>query len=88
MAWTITTRNSVRTEMWLGYVGLSVPCDLIMAVVHYQPAWDRRIAQSHGALPPDVCCVVLLEDGRALPARRSIEDLRRQWAAWQAERAP
>ncbi len=72
--------------MWLGYTELSVHCELIMAVVQYQGAWDRRIVQSHGTLPPGVRCVVLLEDGQALPARRSIEDLRRQWAAWQAAR--
>ncbi len=72
--------------LWLGYSGLVVECAAISAIVRYQQAWDRRIIQSYGTLPAGVCCVVLLEDGRALPAQRPAEDVRRQWAAWQAHR--
>ena len=72
--------------MWLGYSGLMVDCSAISAVLHYRPAWDRRIVQSYGSLPAGVCGIVLLEDGRVLPARRSVDDLRRQWSTWQAQR--
>lgn len=71
-------------DIWLGYSGLTVNCAAISAVVHYQNAWDRRIVQSYGAIPPGIQSVVLLEDGRALPAQRTIEELRRQLATWQA----
>ncbi len=71
--------------IWLGYSGLVVECRAISAVVRYQQAWDRRIIQSYGTLPAGVRCVVLLEDGRALPAQRSADEVRRQWLAWQAE---
>lgn len=77
----------VHSELWLGYAGLNVDCALIMAIVRYQAAWDRRIIQTHGLLPPGVQCVVLLEDGTALPARRPLDHLRRQWLRWQAEHA-
>ena len=70
-------------EMWLGYSGLVVDCAAISALVLYQQAWDRRIVQSYGTLPAGVRCVVLLQDGRALPAQRPIDDLRRQLIAWQ-----
>ena len=80
-------KSNVPDEIWLGYADLNVQCQMIMALVQYQEAWNRRIVQTHGTLPPGVRCVVLLEDGRALPARRSVEDLRRQWTAWQASHA-
>ena len=73
--------------VWLGYSGLVVDCAAISAIVQYQQAWDRRIIQSYGKLPEGVRCVVLLEDGRALPAQRSTDDVRQQWNRWLAERA-
>ena len=73
-------------QMWLGYSGLAVNCAMVTAVVVYQPVWDRRILQSYGSLPAGVRCVVLLEDGQALPAQRPIEDLRRQLTAWHTQR--
>ncbi len=81
------TKSSMGDEMWLGYAELNVELSHVMAVVRYQNAWDRRIVQSHGALPPGVRCVVLLEDGRVFPARRALDDLHRQWTAWQAAHA-
>ena len=75
-------------ELWLGYAGLSVECAAVSALLHYRETWDRRIRQSYGAVPADVSAVVLLEDGRALPARRPLADLRRQLQQWEARREP
>ena len=71
-------------ELWLGYDGLVVPFDLISALLVYQPAWDRRLMQAYGRVPADVRAVVLLNDGRMLPARRALDDLQARWSAWQA----
>jgi hypothetical protein len=79
--------SNLADELWLGYAGLIVDYGRITAIVAYQRAWDRRIKQSHGTLPAEIRCVVLLEDGRALPSRRPLDDLRRQWTTWQAARA-
>ncbi|CAA9289382.1 MAG: hypothetical protein AVDCRST_MAG26-3978 [uncultured Chloroflexia bacterium] len=75
----------MNEEIWLGYAGLSVECSAVSALVQYQPAWDRRIHQSYGAIPVGVSTVVLLEDGRALPARRPLDELRRQLRQWQVQ---
>jgi hypothetical protein len=75
------------TELWLGYDGLLVPLASITAVLAYQPAWDRRIIHAYGSVPPDVRAVVLLDDGRALPARRALNDLHARWTEWQATRS-
>ncbi len=77
-----TPSSNLDETLWLGYSGLVVECAAVSAVINYQSVWDRRIIQSYGRLPAGVCCVVLLEDGRALPAQRSTDDLRRQWNAW------
>ncbi len=73
----------MSAEMWLGYGGLSVPPASVSALVRYEPGWDRRIVQSYGSVPPYVEAVVLLRDGRALPAQRPVADLRRQLQQWQ-----
>lgn len=73
-----------QQELWLGYDGLLVPLRMISALLVYQPVWDRRIMHDYGRVPPDVQAVVLLHDGRALPARRALADLRLRWNAWQA----
>ena len=78
-------KSSLLGEIWLGYSGLSVESSHISAIIQYQPAWDRRIVQSHGAVPAGVQCVVVLQNGDVLPAGRAIDDLRNQWTAWQAE---
>lgn len=70
-------------ELWLGYDGLIVAFAEISAVLVYQPAWDRRIAAAFGGVPPDIRAVVLLQDGRVLPARRALADLQARWATWQ-----
>jgi hypothetical protein len=71
-----------QAELWLGYSGLSAECAAVTAILQYQQTWDRRIIQAFGRVPSGVRCVVLLDDGRALPARRAVDDLRSQWAAW------
>lgn len=71
--------------MWLGYDGLSVRYTRVSAIVAYQATWDRRIIQAYGEVPADVCAVVLLEDGKALPARRPLEELHQQLVAWNAD---
>ena len=76
--------NSALDDLWLGYDGLVVPFRMISALLVYQPVWDRRIVHDHGRVPNDVQCVVLLHDGRVLPARRALADLRARWSAWQA----
>ncbi|MBV9789762.1 MAG: hypothetical protein JOZ51_16365 [Chloroflexi bacterium] len=76
-----------QQELWLGYDGLLVPLPMISALLVYQPVWDRRIMHDYGHVPSDVQAVVLLHDGRALPARRALADLRLRWNAWQAAQA-
>jgi hypothetical protein len=73
-----------QAVLWLGYSALSAECADVAAILQYQQAWDRRIAQAFGRVPPGVRCVVLLEDGRALPARRPLDDLHTQWIAWKS----
>lgn len=74
-------------EVWLGYDSLLVPFNIISALLVYQPAWDRRLTQAYGHVPTDVQAVVLLTDGRVLPARRTLADLQTRWSSWQAEQA-
>ena len=76
-----------QAMMWLGYSGLSAEYAAVTAILQYQQAWDRRIEQAYGRVPAGVCCVILLEDGRALPARRAFDDLHRQWTAWKTRSA-
>ena len=71
-------------ELWLGY-DLLAPFELINAVLAYQPAWDRRIAQAYGHVPHGIQAIVMLSDGRLLPSRRSLDDLHARWTAWQQE---
>lgn len=78
---------SFQQELWLGYDGLLVPLSMISALLVYQPVWDRRIMHDYGRVPADVQVVVLLRDGRALPARRALADLRLRWNAWQTAQA-
>ncbi len=70
------------TELWLGY-DLLAPYDQISAVLAYQPAWDRRIVQAYGQVPNGIQAIVMLNDGRLLPSRRSLADLHTRWTAWQ-----
>lgn len=73
------------SELWLGYADLLVPLEAISALLRYQAAWDRRIARDYGRVPSDVQAVVLLKDGRVLPARRALADLHERWIRWQAQ---
>ena len=78
------TDEAPPQELWLGYDGLLVPFRLISALLVYQPVWDRRIAHNYGRVPVDTQAVVLLRDGRVLPSRRTLADLRERWNAWQS----
>ncbi|WP_029214606.1 hypothetical protein [Kallotenue papyrolyticum] len=78
------TEREATAPIWLGYSGLSVAAAEISAVLRYQPLWDRRIAHNYGSLPAGIRSVVLLKDGRVLPSRRTMDDLRRQWQALRA----
>lgn len=70
-------------ELWLGYNDVLVPFTEISALLVYQAAWDRRIIQAFGRVPPDAQAVVLLADGRVFPSRRALEDLQSRWTGWQ-----
>ncbi|HEX6289145.1 MAG TPA: hypothetical protein VFZ66_08130 [Herpetosiphonaceae bacterium] len=74
---------TAQHDLWLGYDGLLVPLSMISALLVYQPVWDRRILHDYGRVPTDIQAVVLLHDGRVLPARRALADLRARWSAWQ-----
>lgn len=78
------TDDRAPYELWLGYDGLLVPFAEISALLVYQPVWDRRIIAAYGNVPNDARAIVLLRDGRALPARRALSDLQARWSEWQA----
>lgn len=69
-------------SFWLGYDGLSLPFAEVAAVLIYQPALDARILLSYGTLPSGIRAVVVTGDGRYLPTRLDVEQLRRRWALW------
>lgn len=75
-------------ELWLGYNGAVAPFGQISAMLLYQPIWDRRLVQTGGSVPSGVQTVVLLTDGRVLPARFALADLHARWVAWQRRAAP
>lgn len=77
-------QNTAPSELWLGYNGLVAPFVEIAALMVYQLAWDRRIAQAYGSVPSGIKAVVLLTDGRVLPSRRDLADLHARWSDWQA----
>lgn len=68
--------------LWLGVDALLAPLAEIEAVLVYRAAWNRRIIACCGRVPEGTRAVVLLRDGRALPSRRSLDDLEARWAAW------
>lgn len=78
----IADEGQAPAELWLGY-DLLAPFDQISAVLAYQPAWDRRIVQAYGQVPNGIQAIVMLNDGRLLPSRRSLADLHMRWTAWQ-----
>jgi hypothetical protein len=80
----ITNDGHTPDELWLGY-DLIAPFEQISAVLAYQPAWDRRIVQAYGHVPNGIQAIVMLNDGRLLPSRRSLADLHRRWTAWQQQ---
>lgn len=68
--------------LWLGYNGLTIPLEKIIAVVLYRPAWDGHILRTYGRLPINVRAVVVTEDGGYYPAGRTMEELHTSWATW------
>lgn len=68
--------------LWLGYDGLSVRYDDIVAVLLYRPSLDTRIIGAYGRVPNHVHAVVITADGRYLPARWQAEQIRRRWSGW------
>lgn len=68
--------------LWLGYSGLDLRFDEIVAVLYYQPALDGRIARAYGSVPRGVRAVVVTVAGGYLPARLPAELLRLRWARW------
>lgn len=80
----IANEGQTPAELWLGY-DLIAPFEQISAVLAYQPAWDRRIAQAYGHVPNGIQAIVMLSDGRLLPSRRSLADLHARWTAWQQQ---
>lgn len=71
--------------LWLGYDGLNLRFDEIAAVLHYQPALNRRIMRAYGRVPRGVLAVVVTVAGAYLPARYPADRLRQRWAAWSNE---
>ncbi|MGQ9928251.1 MAG: hypothetical protein ACUVS4_15435 [Chloroflexaceae bacterium] len=68
--------------LWLGYHGLDLPFDEIIAVFRYQPALDNQIARTYGHMPRGVRSVVVTATGAYVPACLPLEALRQRWAAW------
>lgn len=68
--------------LWLGYDGLDLPFNEIVAVLIYQPALDSRILQSYGSVPRGVRAVVVTVAGAYAPARWRADQLRERWATW------
>ncbi len=71
--------------LWLGYHGLDLPFDEIVAVLRYQPILDSQIVRTYGRVPHGVQSVVVTVAGAYLPARLPVETLRRRWAGWRRD---
>lgn len=67
--------------LWLGYDGLDLPLNEIVAVLHYQPALDGLISLAYGHVPRGIQAVVVTSAGSYLPTRWQADQLRRRWAA-------
>jgi hypothetical protein len=83
----VVADDAAADEVWLGYDGGVIRFAEISALLLYQPVWDRRLRQHWGAVPAGVQTVVLLTDGRVLPARFALADLHARWVAWQRRSA-
>lgn len=75
-------RPGSMDTLWLGYHGLDLPFDDIVAVLRYQPALDSQIVRTYGRVPHGVRSVVVTITGAYLPARLPVEALRQRWAGW------
>jgi hypothetical protein len=64
--------------LWLGYDGLAVPYNDVVAVLLYQPALDARIVHTYGHVPPGIRAVVVVTGDRYWPSRWEAEWLRRR----------
>ncbi|NTV63279.1 MAG: hypothetical protein HGA65_07050 [Oscillochloris sp.] len=70
--------------LWLGYDGLTLPFDEIVAVLCYQPALNTRIVLTLGRVPDGINAVVVTSGGAFLPARWRADQLRERWARWRS----
>lgn len=68
--------------LWLGYDGLDLPFEQIVAVMLYRPILNPQIEAAYGRVPVGVRAVVVTATGTYLPARWSVERLRSRWAHW------
>jgi hypothetical protein len=73
--------------LWLGYDNLSVACAEVVAVLVYQRALDRRIAQAYGYVPSNIRSVIVTGDGRYWPSSWRADHIRHRLAGWRASSA-
>jgi len=78
----------MQQVLWLGYNGLSLSFADVAAILIYRPVLDSRILGSYGQVPGGVRSVIVTGDGRYLPARLAVDELRRRWAGWRQRQAP
>lgn len=69
-------------RLWLGYSGLNIPYDEVVAILFYRSALDTQIVRAYGSVPTGVCSVVVTTRGQYLPARWQTEQLRQRWTRW------
>jgi nucleoside phosphorylase len=79
---------SVMNLLWLGYDGLAVPYNDVVAVLLYQPALDARIVHTYGHVPPGIRAVVVVTGDRYWPSRWEAEWLRRRLVEWRGTAPP
>ncbi len=69
-------------RLWLGYHGLHIPYDEVVAILFYRSVLDTQIVRTYGRVPTGVCSVVVTVCGQYLPARWHTEQLRQRWTRW------
>ena len=69
-------------RFWLGYDGLDVALDEIVAVLVYRRVYDAAIAQTWGSVPRGVQAVVVTVSGDHWPARWAVVMVHQRWVQW------
>jgi hypothetical protein len=72
-------------QLWLGYDGLSVRFETVVAVLHYRTSLNEAIHATWGRVPANVRAVVVVEGGAHFPTSRTPQDLRLRLAAWRRD---